>query len=135
MYDKIVSSVAGLIGGLTTYFFGGWSMMLEFLLLLVFIDYITGVIASIKEGKGLNSQVGFMGITKKGLIFVIVAIMHRADLILETNLLMAGAIWFYVANELISIVENLGRIDFLIPPQVRNLIEILKNKGEAKENK
>ncbi|WP_235847670.1 phage holin family protein [Paenibacillus tuaregi] len=135
MYAKILNLSVAVMGSGTSYLYGGMSAMLEFLLLLVVVDYVTGIVASIKEAragmstKGLSSKRGSIGLAKKGIMFLIIAVMHRADVILDMNVLMAGAIWFYVSNELISVTENLGRLDMkLIPPQLKEVIAVLKNK-------
>ncbi|MBD2863133.1 phage holin family protein [Paenibacillus sp. IB182363] len=136
------NSIWAVSGVVANYAFGGWNQSLGFLALLVVVDYVTGIGAAIKEGRsgkedaGLNSSKGFWGICKKALIFVVIAIMHRADLLLgiEGEIgLMLGVTYFYIANELISITENLGRMNFPMPPQIKQLIAVLKNKsGDSK---
>jgi len=131
MSSKIVNIVTAIIGGLMSYFYGEWSVLLQFLLLVVVMDYFTGILASVMEGKGLNSEVGFNGLARKGFIFLIIALLHRADIVLELSILMTGAIWFYIANELISITENYGRIGLPLPPQVKQIIAVLKQKKNS----
>lgn len=137
-YQFSFNTLAAVFGVVANYMFGGWSEALAFLFLLVVVDYFTGLGAAIKEGKngkedgGLNSSKGFWGICKKALLFVVIAIMHRADLLLgiEGEIgLMLGVTYFYIANELISITENLGRMNFPMPPQIKRLIAVLKNKS------
>lgn len=141
VYAKLLNFGVAFIGGFTSYFYGGWSALLEFLLFLVVVDYVTGILASIKEAKsgtpnqGLSSKKGSIGLAKKGIMFLIIAVMHRADVVLDMHILMTGSIWFYVSNELLSITENLGRLDFkLIPPQVKEVIAILKDKQKGGNN-
>lgn len=99
------------------------------LLVAMGVDYISGVAASMKEGRGLNSAFGFWGLAKKGLSLLVILLAHRIDLLLEMdNMTMAAAVYFYIANELISITENYGRMGFPLPDRVRRLIEVLKNK-------
>ncbi|MNY37783.1 Holin family protein [compost metagenome] len=58
--------------------------------------------------------------------------MHRADIVLDMQILMSGSVLFYISNEIISITENLGRVDLkLIPPQLKENIEILKDKQKG----
>ena len=103
--------------------------MLGILLAFVVTDYITGIVAAALEGK-LSSQVGFKGIWKKIMIFVIVAIGHLIDNALGLNaVLMNAAIFFYLANELISILENAGRIGLPVPGILQKAIGMLKEKG------
>ncbi|RJG21678.1 holin [Paenibacillus thiaminolyticus] len=136
VYEKIVNSSIGFIGGLMSYMYGGESSLLEFLALLALMDYISGYAASVMEAArgmpqaGLSSKKGFAGLAKKGLMFVVVLLAHRADVALESDFLMYGAIWFYISNEVISIAENYGRIGLPLPPQIKQIIAILKTKDQ-----
>ncbi|MEC4565308.1 phage holin family protein [Paenibacillus sp. CMAA1739] len=134
MYDKLLSLMFAFLGSAFGYFFGGWNAWLEFLTLLILADYVTGLIASIVEAKkglpdaGLSSKRGFIGLAKKAFMLIIIVIAHRADIVLDMSIFMMGTIWFYISNELISITENAGRIGFLVPPQIKQIIAILKNR-------
>jgi toxin secretion/phage lysis holin len=120
-------------GAVASYLFGGWSSLLSILLTFVVIDYITGVSAAAKEGK-LNSEVGAWGIVKKVSIFAIVAIAHLIDRALgDSHLFRDAAIFFYLANELISVLENIGRLGAPIPPGLKQAIEILRGKSGDKQ--
>ncbi|MGF9711705.1 phage holin family protein [Paenibacillus naphthalenovorans] len=132
MYQKIFNFFAAAIGISVNYAFGGWSESLSFLGMLVIADYVTGISAAIKEGTGLNSNTGFWGICKKAFMFLVIAILHRADILIGTDVLMIGAIYFYIANELVSIIENLGRLNFPLPPQLKQIVGVLKSKGEQR---
>ena len=122
--------VAG--GGATiSYLYGGWSELLGILLAFVVLDYITGVFASGIEGK-LSSQVGMKGIAKKVCIFLIVAAAHLADKAIGNgSVIMDATIFFYLANELLSMIENIGRTGVPMPPILTKAVEILKGKSEA----
>ncbi|MBD2846001.1 phage holin family protein [Paenibacillus sp. IB182496] len=121
----------GLIGIIVAFAFGGWTEALTLLLAAMAVDYVTGVIAAVKEGKGLNSMIGFWGLIRKGATMLIILIAHRVDLLLGSgNVTMTGAIFFYLANELISITENCGRIGLPVPHRLRRMIEVLKDKGD-----
>ncbi|MBD2867517.1 phage holin family protein [Paenibacillus arenilitoris] len=123
-------SVSGLVGSVITFAFGSWMESLTLLLVAMGIDYITGVAASIKEKKGLSSMFGAWGLARKGLSLLVVLLAHRIDILLETsNVTMGAAIYFYIANELISITENYGRIGLPMPDRLRKMIEVLKDKG------
>ena len=103
--------------------------MLTILLTFVVLDYITGVAAAGKEGK-LSSNVGLWGIAKKIMIFGIVAIAHLVDTALgDAHLFRDAAIFFYLANELLSVTENLGRIGVPIPGAIQRAVEVLRGKG------
>lgn len=122
-------SVFGLVGSVITFAFGSWVESLTLLVVAMGIDYVTGVAASIKEGRGLNSVFGGWGLTRKGLMLLVILLAHRIDILLETsNVTMGAAIYFYIANELISITENYGRIGLPLPDRLRKIIEVLKDK-------
>lgn len=123
-------AVAG-IGTLITYLFGGWSPLLNILVAFEIIDYITGLAAA-KTHSELSSSVGFRGIAKKIFIFVVVAVGHLTDIALETEVVMNATIYFYLANELLSFTENVGRMGVKLPPAISKSIEILNSKGEEK---
>lgn len=125
------AGATGIFAAFLTYAYGGWSELLGFFLLVVTLDYVTGLIASLKEKKGLNSEIGFWGLAKKGLMLLIILIGHRLDVLFGTDVIMTGAIYFYLANELISITENYGRLGLPLPERIKELIAILKRKGEG----
>ena len=128
--ESIFKSIVAIGGGAASYLYGGWSSLLEILLAFVIIDYITGFVAAGIEGK-LASEVGLKGIAKKVFIFVMVAVAHLADQAAGTQIIRDAAIFFYLANELLSIIENSGRIGLPVPPIISHAVEILKEKGEV----
>lgn len=126
-----VSSACGVLGSILTFMFGSWSESLTFLLLAMGADYVTGIAASIKEGKGLNSAFGAWGLARKGLTLLVVLLAHRIDVLLNTeNVTMGAAIFFYIANEMISITENYGRLGLPLPERIRKMIAVLKEKDK-----
>lgn len=131
-FDIAFKVLATAIGGITGYLFGGWHALLQILLVFVAIDYLTGLLASGYEGK-LSSKVGFRGIAKKVMIFAIVAVGHLIDTAIgENHLFRDAVIYFYLANELLSILENAGRTGLPIPEQIKNAVDVLKGKGDSK---
>lgn len=130
--STIVSAVVGGVGAAGTYFFGGWSAVLQLLVIFIVTDYLTGISAAYIQGK-LSSNVGFKGIAKKIAILVVVAIAHRVDIALGTSndLLMSLSIYFYLSNEGISLFENLGKMGVPLPPQLKNALLQLKVKKDA----
>ncbi len=128
--ESIFKSIVAIGGGAASYLFGGWSSLLEILLAFVIIDYITGFVAAGIEGK-LASEVGLKGIAKKVFIFVMVAVAHLADQAAGTQIIRDAAIFFYLANEILSIIENSGSIGLPVPPVIVQAVEILKGKGEV----
>lgn len=130
--DKVFQFVVAFGGAAASFLFGGWSALLSILLAFVVIDYITGCIASGVQGK-LNSQTGWKGIAKKVAIFFIVAVAHMVDVALgggETHMFRDAAIFFYLANEVLSITENAGKIGIPIPNKLLNAVEVLKGKED-----
>lgn len=124
----IVKYVAAIGGSLVTYLFGGWSALIQILVALVVIDYVTGVLAAAIGGK-LNSNIGSKGIAKKIFIFIIVACGHLVDNAMGTqDIVRDAAIYFYIANELLSILENAGNVGLPVPDILKNSIDTLKGK-------
>lgn len=124
-----VCSLCGVLGSIVTFAFGSWVESLTFLVVAMGVDYATGVAASIKEGRGLNSSFGFWGLARKGLMLLVILLAHRIDILLGTSdVTMGAAVYFYIANELISITENYGRLGLPLPDRIRKLIEVLKEK-------
>ncbi|WP_102348983.1 phage holin family protein [Bacillus sp. Marseille-P3661] len=109
--------------------FGGWSVLLQVLVIFIVIDYVTGLIAAGFNGK-LNSRIGFRGIAKKIIILALVAVAHGIDVVLGgTSFFRDTVIFFYIINELISIIENAGNVGLPIPTVLKEAIEALKKKG------
>lgn len=129
MNQAIFNTSAGITGAVITYAFGEWSSLLSLFLILIVADYVTGIIASIKEGTGLNSEVGWWGLIKKILMITAVFVGHQADKALAIDLIMYGTLFAFMANEVISITENYGRLGLPLPKVFNNLIAVLKSKG------
>jgi len=129
-FRDIFRYIVAIGGSLVTYLLGGWSALIKILVAFVVIDYITGVLAAAIRGK-LNSNIGLKGIAKKVFIFVIVACGHLVDGAMGTNnIVRDAAIYFYIANELLSILENAGEIGLPVPDMLKNAIERLKGKEQ-----
>ena len=122
------AAVAAVLGTLST-LLGGWDVALQVLVVLVALDYISGVVAAFHL-KEVNSYKGFWGIVKKIMLFIPVAVATMLDVVIGQEILRNLAIWFYIANEGISILENLGKIGVLVPPGITDALEQLKGKGE-----
>lgn len=131
--ENAVKFLVAVGGSAASFLFGGWSSLLSILLAFVVIDYVTGVAAAAKEGK-LNSTVGGWGIAKKVSIFVIVAVAHLVDTAMgDAHLFRDAAVFFYISNELLSLLENSGRLGAPIPPALQKAVEVLKGKSGDKE--
>jgi len=131
---SIFKTIVAAAGAAASYLYGGWSSLLGILLAFIIFDYITGFVAAGVEGK-LSSNVGLKGIAKKIFIFAMVAVAHLVDQAIGTEIIRDATIFFYLANELLSIIENSGRIGLPVPPMIIQAVEILKGKGEAHEVK
>ncbi len=129
-YKDIIKPLIASIASCVTYLFGGWSALIQILAAFVAIDYITGVRAAGVRGR-LDSSIGTRGIAKKVFIFVIVACGNLVDGAMGTaSIVRDAAIYFYIANELVSILENAGEIGLPVPDILKNSIDRLKGKGE-----
>jgi toxin secretion/phage lysis holin len=117
---------AGIVSGLT-YLFGGMDMIFCVLIWLITIDYITGVINAIVQGK-LNSEVGAKGIAKKVGMLAVVAISNLISRYAGMDI-RTFVIGYYIANESISILENAGKMGAPIPKRLMDILEQLK-KGD-----
>ena len=131
-YDTVFKSLIAAGGAAASYLYGGWSSLLCVLLTFVAIDYMTGVLASATEGR-LSSAIGAKGIAKKVFIFAIVAVAHLVDTSLgEAHVFRDATIFFYLANEVLSILENAGRAGLDLPPLLTQAVQALKSKGDVK---
>ncbi len=112
---------------LLQFLFGGWSAPLQILIAFIVIDYLSGVVAAF-VCKRLDSAIGARGIAKKVGFLVLVAVAHLLDQIagLGAPVLQTATIWFLVANEGISITENLGEIGVPIPQAIQEALRRLK---------
>ena len=121
------------VGGAIGWFFGGMDGLIYALLVFVTADYITGVMCAIADKK-LSSEVGFKGICKKVLIFVMVGIGHIMDTYLIDNeeVLRTAVIFFYCSNEGVSMLENAGHLGLPIPAKLKDILEQLHDRTEDK---
>jgi toxin secretion/phage lysis holin len=119
------------VGSFVSFLIGGVDLLVIILLCFVIADYVTGLIASAIEGK-LSSQIGFRGIVRKILVFVLVAASHLLDIAIGwgNHFIRDAIIFFYIINEFISIVENVGRAGVPLPSFLRKAIELLKDETD-----
>lgn len=119
------------IGGWLGYFLGGCDGLLIALLLFVITDYITGVMCAIADKK-LSSAVGFKGICRKVLIFLLVGIANILDMqVIGTgSVLRTAVIFFYISNEGVSLFENAGHLGLPIPVKIKSVLEQLHDRAE-----
>lgn len=122
------------IGGWLGYFLGGCDGLLYALLAFVIIDYITGVMCAVIDKK-LSSEVGFKGIFKKVLIFLLVGVANILDVqVIGTgSVLRTAVIFFYISNEGVSLLENAAHLGLPIPQKVKTVLEQLHERSESEE--
>lgn len=128
---NMIQAVFAVLGGWVGYFVGGCDGLLYALLAFVVIDYITGVMCAIADRK-LSSEVGFKGIAKKVLIFLLVGIANILDVnVVGTgSVLRTAVIFFYISNEGVSLLENVAHLGLPVPDKMKAVLEQLHKRSE-----
>ncbi len=129
VWDKAVRGLAA-CGGAIAGMLGGWDPLLRVLVTLMAADYLTGLLVALmgKSAKteygGLSSKVGAMGLARKGLMMVVVLVAALMDSVMGAGSAMCrdAACWFYIANEGISILENVGLAGAPYPAKLKELL-------------
>ena len=119
------------VGGWLGYFLGGCDGLLYALIAFVAIDYITGVMCAISD-KTLSSEVGFKGICRKVLIFLLVGIGNIIDVqvIGSGGVMRTAVIFFYLSNEGVSLIENAAHLGLPVPDKLKAVLEQLHDRAE-----
>ena len=117
-------------GGFLGWFLGGFDGFLYALIAFTVIDYITGVMCAITDKK-LSSSVGFKGICRKVLIFTLVGIGNIVDVYVlgQGGVLRTAVIFFYLSNEGVSVMENSAHLGLPIPEKLKDVLELLHERG------
>lgn len=123
------------VGGWLGYFLGGCDGLLIALVVFAVMDYITGVMCAIAD-KELSSEVGFKGICRKVLIFILVGIANILDVqVIGTgSVLRTAVIFFYLSNEGVSFLENAGHLGLPIPEKLKAVLEQLHDRAETENS-
>ena len=123
------------IGGWLGYFLGGCDGLLYALIAFVVIDYITGVMCAIANHI-LCSEVGFKGICRKVLIFLLVGIANILDIhvIGSGSVLRTAVIFFYISNEGVSLLENAAHLGLPVPEKIKTVLEQLHDRSTKEDN-
>ena len=129
MNQQTIKLCAAVVSAALSYLFGGLDMLLFVLLILMGMDYLTGVLCGIAK-RELSSRIGFRGIIKKVCILCIAALAHLVGKAVGISEVRSFVIGFYIANEGISILENAGELGVPLPKKLTNVLEQLKNDGE-----
>lgn len=128
---NLFSIIGGLIGGFVVSLFGGWDMMLYTILLFAVLDYFAGILKAVYK-KELSSEIGFKGIVKKIMVFVVIAVAHNVQKITGNMIpLREIVIVFFICNEALSILENAAEF-IKVPQQLKDVLLQLRDKN-AKE--
>ncbi len=124
-----IQLVFAAIGGWLGYFLGGCDGLLIALVVFVVVDYLTGVMCAIADHK-LSSAVGFKGICRKVLIFLLVGIANILDVqvIRSGSVLRTAVIFFYISNEGVSLVENAAHLGLPVPDKLKDVLEQLHDR-------
>ena len=135
--DKVFNQISvytGLVSGLFFYIFGGWDMLLKTIVFLAVIDYITGWMKAIYT-KELSSEIAFKGIIKKIMMFFVIAVGYRLQLLFGNTIpLREVIISFYICNEGLSFLEN-AAVFIPIPDKIKQVLLQLREKdSDLNEN-
>lgn len=137
MWDRIVKGLclaAGAVAGL----YGEWTTALTILVTMMCIDYVTGVLVAISgkspktEGGGLSSKVGFVGLARKGFLMLIVLVATMLDKAIGNSSMVfqTATVFYYIANEGLSILENADLMGVPFPAFVRERLEEMRERKE-----
>lgn len=137
---QFICTMIGAVGSGIAALFGGWDTGLVSLLIFMGLDYVSGLVVagvfhkSNKTDTGsLESKAGWKGLCRKCMTLVFVLVSYRLDLIIGTNYIRDAVIIAFIANELISLVENAGLMGIKLPPAITKAIDILQKKSESEE--
>lgn len=131
LMEKYFNAIVAVLATFFTYIFGSWDLALQVLIVFMILDYGTGVLYAYLTDQ-LNSEVGFKGLVKKCMILVVLIIGVMLDRIVGNGTWVFRTLvaYFYIANEGISLLENVGNIGTPIPNKIRNALEQLNKDDE-----
>ena len=127
--EKVFNTAVAILATFFTYLFGGWDLALKILITFMVLDYVTGVIYAYVN-KTLNSEVGFRGLIKKCMILAVLIVGVELDRMLGnggTWVFRTLVAYFYIANEGISLLENISNLGVPIPNKIKTALEQLNN--------
>lgn len=137
MKKGVVMSVVGAGGSFISYLLGGIDSLVQTLVIAMMIDYVSGLLVGgvfhnspKTENGALESKASYKGLVRKFMIFLLVVIANRLDLELGISYCRDAVCFAFIANEILSIIENMGLMGIPIPSVITNGIELLKEKGE-----
>ena len=134
--NMILAAVAA-AGSIITNALGGWDVSLQVLIGCMAADYLTGwLVAAVwkrsnKSATGaLDSRAGFKGLCRKGAVFLLVWVAQMLDTALGVQYVRAAVCWFFIGNEGLSLLENIGLMGVPFPRFLKNALEALRDKGD-----
>lgn len=131
---NLIQIIFTAVGGWLGYFLGGCDGLLIALVVFAVTDYITGVMCAIADKK-LSSEIGFKGICRKVIIFMLVGIAHVLDInvIATGSVLRTAVIFFYLSNEGVSLLENAAHLGLPVPEKLKDVLEQLHDRAEKEK--
>ena len=131
---NMIQMVFAAVGGWLGYYLGGCDGLLLALVAFAAADYLTGVMCAVSDRK-LSSNVGFKGICRKVLIFLLVGIANILDVhVIGTgSVLRTAVIFFYISNEGVSLLENAAHLGLPVPEKIKAVLEQLHDRAEKTE--
>ena len=139
IYYAILAALAA-AGTAVAQYMGGWDKLTKLLAFVMICDYLTGALCAAVWHKspktptgGYESNAGFKGLVRKGVIVLIVMIAAELDKLAGTTAMRTATILFFAANDGMSILENLGIMGVPYPPALKNAFEVLRKKSDDKD--
>lgn len=127
---EYLSAILATVGYLFIYLLGGWDVALQCLLLAIVFDYISGMIKAYHT-RTISSKIGFHGIVKKVGVLLIVMLGVLVDRVTgNTGAVRTLVIYYFVANEGLSVIENLGQSGVPIPDSIKKALKALKKESK-----
>lgn len=132
----MIQIVLAAVGGSVGWFLGGCDGLLRALVIFIAVDYATGVMCAVADHR-LSSEIGFRGICRKVLIFVLVGVGHVIDesVIGSGSMLRTAVLFFYLSNEGISLLENAAHLGLPVPERLKDVLEQLHDWAENTKTK
>lgn len=136
---ETLCTILGVTGSIIAGLFGGWDASIITLLIFMGVDYITGLIVAAARRSpksstgGLSSAISLKGLAKKCVVLLLVLVAARLDIMLGTSYTRDAVCLAFMANELISILENAGLLGIPLPAALTNMIEILQRKNKEED--
>lgn len=134
---EAIFTAVGVIGAFIASLYGGWTSGMTTLVILMIIDYLTGLLVAAVFGKSkktadgkLESRAGWKGLVRKCVTLLMVLVATRLDMMIGTSFVRDATVIGFSANELLSIVENAGLMGVPMPAAITNAVEVLQNRAE-----